>query len=61
MGKFSPMNFKTYELLKDGKVINETEAYSADSALDYFNLYHKDFYTTNSYSIRQKKFKTQKF
>lgn len=55
------MNFRTYELLKDGKVINETEAHSADSAIDYFNLYHQDFFTTQNYSIRQKKFNTQKF
>lgn len=55
------MNFRTYELLKDGKVISETEANSADSAIDYFNLYHQDFFTTQNYSIRQKKFNTQKF
>ncbi len=55
------MNFKTYELLKNGKVINETEANSADSAVDYFNLYHKDVLTTTNYSIRLKKFNIQKF
>ncbi len=49
------MNYRTYELIKEGKVINQTEAQSADSALDYFNLFHEDLMSSPNYQIKFRK------
>ncbi|MEY3245328.1 MAG: hypothetical protein RL253_484, partial [Bacteroidota bacterium] len=50
------MNYRTYELIKEGKVINQTEAQSADSALDYFILFHEDIMTSKNYQLKTRKF-----
>lgn len=50
------MNYRTYELIKEGQVIHQTEAQSADSALDYFSLFHEDIMSSKNYQLKTRKF-----
>jgi hypothetical protein len=46
------VNYRTYQLLKEGKVILETEAATFDRAIDYFLETHPDAYVSSDYSFK---------
>jgi len=46
------VNYRTYQLLKEDKLILETEAATFDRAVDYFCDIHPNAYMDNSYTFK---------
>jgi hypothetical protein len=46
------VNYRTYQLLKEGKVILETEAATFDRAIDYFLVSYPDAYVSSDYTFK---------
>jgi len=51
----SPVNYRTYQLLKENKIIMETESATFDRAVDYFCDIYPQAYSDPSYSFRMTK------
>jgi hypothetical protein len=52
----SPVNNRTYQLLKENKVIMETQCSSFDRAIDEFFESHPEAYGDKSYTFKRVKF-----
>jgi hypothetical protein len=46
------LNYRTYQLLKEDKVIEETQAATFDRAIDYFIDRHPEAYSDTSYQFK---------
>lgn len=53
--KMTQVNNRTYQLLKENKVVLETDAATFDRAFDYFCEIHPSAYTDKTYSFRTAK------
>jgi len=51
----SPVNHRTYQLLKENEVIMETESATFDRAVDYFCDIYPQAYSDPSYSFKMTK------
>jgi|DEB0MinimDraft_4_1074332.scaffolds.fasta_scaffold288765_2 hypothetical protein len=43
---------RTYQLVKEGKVIMETQSASFDKAIDYFFEFYPDAYVDSNYTFK---------
>lgn len=50
------VNYRTYQLLKEGEIILETQAATFDRAIDYFLESHPDAYVSSEYSFKYVRF-----
>lgn len=48
----NPVNHRTYQLLKENELVDETEAATFDRAIDYFMDKYPDAYSDNSYHFK---------
>lgn len=46
------VNHRTYQLLKEDKIVDETEAATFDRAIDYFIDKYPDAYSDNRYHFK---------
>lgn len=46
------VNYRTYQLVKEGEVIMETQAATFDRAIDYFFDRYPEAYSDGSYSFK---------
>ena len=51
----SPVNHRTYQLVKGDDIVMETQAATLDRAIDYFFDRYPEAYTDNSYQFRYTK------
>jgi len=50
------VNYRTYQLLKENKVIMETQCATFDRAIDEFIYYYPEAYSDKCYSFKRVKF-----
>ena len=56
----SPVNHRTYQLVKGEEIIMETQAATLDRAIDYFFDQHPEAYTDSTYQFRYAKMKHER-